>query len=73
MANLCLVLIVALLSVIRFSMPSHPVSVNGSYEALAHLYVGGLLGAWLVSRRYFYLILVGILSGIELFAFLTRM
>lgn len=72
MVNLCLFLFAALLAYFRFHMSSHPVSIDGSYEAIAHLFVGGLLGAWLVSRKYFYLVLVVALSGFELFSFLSR-
>jgi hypothetical protein len=27
------------------------VSIQGSYEALAHVFVGGVFGAWLVNRE----------------------
>ena len=37
-------------------LPTHPVSLAGSYEAAAHLVVGGILGAWIVSRARWLLI-----------------
>lgn len=56
----------------RFLMPTHALSVAGAYEAAAHLFVGGLIGAWFASRRRRYLLLAVGLSAVELFAFLTR-
>jgi hypothetical protein len=32
-------------------VPPHPMSIHGNYEALAHLLVGGLFGAWLATRK----------------------
>ncbi len=59
----------ALALVIGFVRPlldSHPLSVEGSYEAFAHLFVGGLIGAWLVTRELVYSTLVVVLSLVEL-------
>ena len=39
------------LGAIRPFLSPHPVSFQGSYEAVAHLFVGGVIGAWLVSRE----------------------
>lgn len=38
--------------------------MNG-FTAFAHLYVGGLVGAWLAARRSLYLWLAGVLSVVE--------
>ena len=38
------------LGVIRPFLAPHPVSLQGSYEACAHLFVGGIIGAWLVTK-----------------------
>lgn len=43
--------VVAAFAAIRPFMPPHPVSLQGSYEAMAHIVVGGLIGAWLVNRQ----------------------
>lgn len=67
-----LVLVSLTLSVIRFLIPSHALSLNGSYEAVAHLFVGGLMGAWIVSKEKTYLLLVGVLSLVELVAFFSK-
>lgn len=59
--------------VVRPFLTAHPLSLEGSYEAFAHLFVGGLIGAWLVTRERLYLGLVIGLSVIELAsALLTR-
>lgn len=71
MTNLVLILLAALFSVIRFSIPVHQPSLPGSYEAFAHLFVGGLIGAWAVSRKWIYMWIVLALSAVELFAFFT--
>ncbi len=39
-----------LVAVIRPFLPTHPLSPQGSYEAFAHVFVGGVLGAWFASR-----------------------
>lgn len=39
------------LAVVRFFVPGHGPSGPGTYEALAHCWVGGLLGAWLADRQ----------------------
>ena len=38
-------------AIARPFLPPHPVSIQGSYEALAHLLVGGVFGAWLATRK----------------------
>ena len=47
------------LGVIRPFLSPHPVGLPGSYEALAHLFVGGVVGAWLVTRAR-WLLVIGI-------------
>ena len=51
--------IAVVLGVIRPFLSPHPVSLQGSYEALAHLFVGGVVGAWLVTRAR-WLLVIGI-------------
>jgi hypothetical protein len=68
-----LVLLVALVVCLaRSFVPGHGLSLAGSYEAFAHLFVGGLLGAWCISRKWWLLYVVGVMSLVELLAFLTR-
>lgn len=54
----------------RFFIPKHGLSLPGTYEAFAHLFVGGLIGVWLATKNKTYLYLVLSLSAVELFAFL---
>ena len=62
-----LVVVAALaVGIIRPFLTAHPLSAEGSYEAFAHLFVGGLIGAWLVTRERLYLGLVIGLSIVEL-------
>jgi hypothetical protein len=51
--------IAIVLGMIRPFLSPHPVSLQGSYEALAHLFVGGVVGAWLVTRAR-WLLVIGI-------------
>jgi ABC-type Mn2+/Zn2+ transport system permease subunit len=43
--------IAVVLAVIRPFLAPHPVSMQGSYEALAHVFVGGVFGAWIANRE----------------------
>ena len=54
-----IIAVAIVLAVIRPFLSPHPVSLQGSYEAMAHLFVGGVVGAWLVTRAR-WLLLVGI-------------
>ena len=45
-----IIAIAIVLGVIRPFLSPHPVSLQGSYEAIAHLFVGGVVGAWLVTK-----------------------
>ncbi len=54
-----------LIAGIRPFMPLHSASLQGSYEALAHLVVGGLFGAWLANRARWLLMTALALSAVE--------
>jgi hypothetical protein len=54
-----IIAIAIVLGVIRPFLSPHPVSLQGSYEAIAHLFVGGVVGAWLVTRGR-WLLVIGI-------------
>jgi hypothetical protein len=57
----------------RFFMEHRSPSLPGTYQAFAHLFVGGLLGAYFADRqgRRDCLYLALALSGVELLAFLV--
>lgn len=55
--------VIAALRVAGFASPS--------YQAIAHLWVGGLFGAYAVSRKPIHLVSAVTLSVVELIAFLT--
>jgi hypothetical protein len=57
---------------IRPFLESHPVSATGSYEAISHLFLGGLIGAWLATRQRLYIWIVVALSIVELACFLAK-
>lgn len=71
-SNLIVLLLCIAVGVGRFFVPTHDLSLPGTYEAFAHLLVGGLIGAWLVTRNGFYGSLVLFLSAIELFKFFNK-
>lgn len=72
MVNIVLLMIALVFGVLRFSIPSHQLSLPGTYEAFAHLFLGGLIGAWLVSKEKVYLLVVLALTAVELVAFFTK-
>jgi hypothetical protein len=57
----------------RFAIPHRSLSWPGTYQALAHLFVGGLVGAYLADRKanqeLFWLAVF--LSAVELVAFVV--
>jgi 1,4-dihydroxy-2-naphthoate octaprenyltransferase len=65
-----LVLLTVAFGVLRFTMPSQPLSWPGTYQAFAHIFLGFLLGAFVVSRKWHYLFFVLALSAVELTAFI---
>jgi hypothetical protein len=67
-----IVLIAIAVGIGRPFLSSHPLSLEGSYEAFAHLFVGGLIGAWLFKRQRLYLGLVIALSVVELASALLK-
>lgn len=52
-----------------FVTGGHPLSLPGSYQAFAHLFVGGLIGAWIVCRDRLLLGMAAGLIAVELLAF----
>lgn len=63
---------VAICMVRAFVEPTH-VSVSGSYQAVAHLFVGGLIGWAVAERRWRFGIVAGVMSVVEVAAaVLTR-
>jgi hypothetical protein len=53
----------------RLSIPT----VEGSYEAFVHLFVGGLIGAWLVKRdKWIWLVIAIVISLLEVIVFTVQ-
>ena len=75
MTNIVLILVTALIGALRFVIV-HRLDLptaEGSYEALSHLFVGGLFGAWFVRRdKWLWLILAVSVSLLELVMFLIQ-
>lgn len=63
-----LLLFACLLGIVRFAISPSELSFSGTYQAVAHIFVGGLLGAWLASRQRAYLWIVLGLSVLEVIA-----
>jgi hypothetical protein len=60
-----LIAIAVLIAAARPFMPTHAVSMPGSYEAMAHLFVGGVVGAWIATRQRWLLAIGVCLSIVE--------
>lgn len=65
MTKASIIIAAVCVSAIRPWLPVHPASLAGSYEATAHLFVGGLIGAWLANRDKFNLWVAGGMSLVE--------
>ena len=67
-----LIVLLAVASVfagVRFTIPTRPLSLAGTYQAFAHLFVGGLIGAYTASGEWPLLLLLIGLTGVEVVAF----
>ena len=53
------------IAALRPFTPLHAASLPGSYEAMAHIFVGGLIGAWLVNRQRWLLFTALAISAVE--------
>jgi hypothetical protein len=67
-----LVVIVLITTVLRFTLPIHGLNQEDIFKDFAHLFVGGLFGAAIVSRDKVVFSLASFLVAIELLAFFTR-
>ena len=54
------------LGIIRPFLSPHPVSFQGSYEAIAHMFVGGVIGAWMMTRARWLLVTAIGLTVVEI-------
>ena len=63
-----LLVFAACIGVARFFLPAHSPTVAGSYQAFAHLFVGGLFGAYFASRKKFLLYIALALTVLEVVA-----
>jgi hypothetical protein len=70
--NALAALIAVAIGAIRPFLVSHPLSLEGSYEAFAHLFIGALIGAWFANRDRLFLGLVIGLSLVELVSAITK-
>lgn len=71
-ADWALVVVVALFSSLRlfhFTSGEAIINTESLFKTAAHLVTFGLIGAWLVSWRRFYLILALVFTLVEAFAF----
>jgi hypothetical protein len=59
-----------ILGFIRFHITSEPMTTTGFYKDMAHLWVGGLYGAWAATGNRFYGFLAIPLTVLEGLAFL---
>jgi len=75
MLNFALLLVTVAIGVARFLITPRldlP-TAGGSYEAFAHLFVGGLFGAWVVKRSQWpWLVMAIAVSLLELVMFLVQ-
>jgi hypothetical protein len=54
--KIAVIAVAVVLAIFRPFLEPHPVSLQGSYEALAHLFVGGVFGGWMVNRSRWLLV-----------------
>lgn len=66
--------IVAVFAIVRFLVPSVPLdsSVTGIYKDLAHILVGGIIGAAIVTHLKKWVILAVLFTAVEVAAFFIR-
>lgn len=63
--KVAVIAIAIVLAAIRPFLAPHSVSLQGSYEAFAHLFVGGVFGAWLVTKSRWPLVIAIGLTLVE--------
>jgi hypothetical protein len=51
LVKIAVITLAVAVAIARPFLPPHQVTMQGSYEALAHLLVGGVFGAWLATRK----------------------
>ena len=57
------------IAMLRLFVPSHHLSLPGTYEALAHIFVGWCLAGWWMQKDKFYLVYLAIPTAIETLVF----
>lgn len=70
MLDRLLILFSVIVGIGRFAIPKHSLSLSGSYEAFAHIFVGILLCLAIQKNKLAFALLV-LLSAIELYMFLN--
>ncbi len=67
-----LCVVAAVLAVLRFYQTPSPLSLAVTYQAVAHLFVAGVFGYALGTRKWLYMLIVMALSAVELTAFILH-
>jgi len=66
MTKYTIIAVVVAFALARPFMPLHQASWQGSYEAFAHMLVGGLFGAWLANSAKWWCLWTALaFSGVE--------
>ncbi len=55
-------------AVLRFTLPSHGLNSQDIFKDLAHLFVGGMFGAFIASGKREYLLIGAALTAVEVVA-----
>jgi hypothetical protein len=64
-----LMIFALVLAVIRLFIPKHEVTLVLSYEAVAHIFIGILIGAFATTKDKFYLFVLLALTAVEGYMF----
>jgi hypothetical protein len=73
MGNLLIFLVSLMVAIGRFGVPGHGLSLAGSYEAFAHIWVGALLVlAWQARVRWNAILCLVMITALEGAMFLLR-
>ena len=69
--NLGVIVLVLFFAIERLRFPNHGLSLFGTYEAFAHIFVGFLIGVWCITKDNFYLYTMIFLTAVEVFKFIA--
>lgn len=60
------------IAIVRIIMPAHGIQSQDIFKDIAHLYVGGLFGAWFATKKKCYRDVALALTALEVIAFLIK-